>query len=109
MKPILALLLSGCVHAANVTLTTAVAATTCDWGQTHAANWHRSQEANPLLGNAPSDGTVNAYMISSLALLVASHYLLPMQVQPFIYTFVAVVEVKTVYDNTALVPGICGF
>lgn len=101
-------------HVNNMMFGTAVATMACDWGQTDRMakmNWGngRWEEANPILGTAPSRGEVALYSGAVIVGLVVAKKYLPEWAQSVLYAGTTAVETHTIVSNmNNNVPGLCG-
>ena len=78
------LLVNGSAFADDYFLEAAVLLHGVDWLQTRSiVRHHNYTERNPILGKDPSLMAVNAYMASTLAIMLVIHELLPKQPQRF--------------------------
>lgn len=85
----------------------------CDWGQTNYAatyGWNNLTlaEENPVLGESPSVGQVNAYMALVTVGLVVGARLLPEWLQPAVYVPVIVNQTTIIAGNHAHGLPLCG-
>lgn len=102
-------LLGGCTprayhRATNATLAVAEASLACDWGQTEGmagTGWRWNYESNPMLGPAPSGGSISVYFAAVGVGLAVASKLLPEKVAPFVFGAVALIEAKTIATNAA--------
>ena len=80
-------------------LAVSTAALACDWGQTHAAaadHWAMMYEKNPVLGQAPSTSTVNAYFAVAVVANTALWLLLPDRYKSIVPGVVIGVQAKAI-------------
>lgn len=121
------LLLSGCgasgLGIANGTaLGISTAALACDWAQTRSfaeIGWQSRidalrvqpyHEANPIMGETPSPGAVDAYFLGALALNAAAWFLVPRRWRmaiPIAVTLVQAGAISNTLDRSGHDPGLC--
>lgn len=98
-------------HADRILLGTAVLSLACDWGSTRRAakdHWKYGREANPIMGQMPSVGRVDAYMATAAIGTVVLGLVLPEGARTVFLGAVTAVELDLVVFNYHTVPGVCG-
>lgn len=73
-----------------------------DWG---SGRW---REANPILGDTPTVGTIAIYNAVVIAGLVVGKLTLPEWAQSALYATTIAVQVDAIMTTAARVPGVCG-
>ena len=112
---LVAAMLAGCAtanrHLGRAALVASTAALACDWGQTRSqasAGWIRrrangeewsTSERNPILGQHPGTGAVDAYFVTSAFLNLMIWAALPERYRWAGPTAVMIIEAPTVVGN----------
>lgn len=109
---ILALASACSLRAADrATLAVSAAALACDWSQTRSAasrGWSSQHEANPIMGERPSVGSVDGYFATVMVADALVWLALPERLRWLAPASVIGVEVQPVSHNLGTVGGLCG-